>query len=52
MLDQGIYDAIYYAASSSSGPGPREPTSSLDWQHFSAAIQARIKYLEALGIPS
>ncbi len=52
MLDQGIYDAIYYAASSSSDPGPREPSSSLDWQHFSAAIQARIKYLEALGIPS
>lgn len=52
MLDQGIYDAVYYAASSREDPGPREPSLSLDWQHFSAAIQARIKYLEALGLPS
>lgn len=51
MLDQGIYDAIYYAASSKDDPGPREPSPSLDWRHFSAAIQARIKYLEALGLP-
>jgi len=51
MLDQGIYDAVYYAASSRDDPGPREPSSSLDWQHFVAAIGARIKYLEALGLP-
>lgn len=51
MLDQGIYDAICYVTSSRDDPGPREPSPALDWKHFSAAIQGRIKYLEALGLP-
>jgi len=52
MLEQGIYDAVFYAASSRNDPGPREPSSKLDWQHFSAAIEARIRYLEGLGLPT
>lgn len=51
MLDEGLYDAICYLVSSASDPGPREPSRAMDWMHFSAAIQARIKYLAELGHP-
>lgn len=51
LLDAKMYDAVCYLVSSRSNPGPIEPERSLDWQHFAAAIQARIHYLAALGYP-
>lgn len=51
LLDEGLYDAVCYLVSSPEDPGPIEPSRYLDWQHFEAAINARIGYLHDLGIP-
>lgn len=51
LLDTKMYDAVCYLVSSRENPGPIEPEPTLDWQHFSAAIQARIHYLSNLGYP-
>lgn len=52
LIDQGLYDAVCYLTSSPEDPGPNEPEPGLDWRHFSAAIQARLRYLFELGYPS
>ncbi|MEV8321488.1 PaeR7I family type II restriction endonuclease [Streptomyces sp. NPDC059900] len=46
-----IYDEVCYITSSASDPKPKEPVDTLDWLHFSAAINSRIQYLAELGIP-
>lgn len=51
ILAEGLYDAVCYAVSSPDRPEPVEPVAALDWQHFSAAIRARITYLAELGFP-
>lgn len=51
ILAEGLYDAVCYVVSSPEHPAPREPVPALDWQHFAAAIRARITYLAELGIP-
>jgi Restriction endonuclease XhoI len=51
LLDERLYDAVCYLVSSADDPGPREPAPPLDWRHFSAALQARLKYLGELGYP-
>lgn len=51
LLDERLYDAVCYLVSSADDPGPREPSPHLDWRHFSAALQARLKYLDELGYP-
>ncbi|HEX5927544.1 MAG TPA: PaeR7I family type II restriction endonuclease [Baekduia sp.] len=51
LLDTKMYDAVCYLVSSRDDPAPTEPESSLDWQHFSAAIRARIHYMSSLGYP-
>lgn len=51
LLSEQLYDAVCFLTSSARKPGPVEPTRSADWQHFSAAIQARIAYLAGLGYP-
>lgn len=51
LLTEGIYDSVCYITSSAENPEPVEPISSLDWRHFSAAINARITYLQELGYP-
>lgn len=51
LLDEGLYDAVCYVTSSEAEPAPREPSRQLDWQHFAAAVNARITYLNGLGIP-
>lgn len=51
LLDEKIYDAVCYLTTSSDDPGPRENTPAADWDHFSAAIRARISYLADLGYP-
>lgn len=51
LLDAKMYDAVCYLVSSRDSPGPIQPEPALDWQHFSAAIQARIHYLSNLGYP-
>jgi hypothetical protein len=51
LLGEGFYDAVCYLISSASDPNPREPVPQLDWQHFCAAIKARIEYLSGLGYP-
>lgn len=51
LLDEDFYDAVCYLVSSAADPGPREPVSQLDWQHFCAAIKARIEFLSSLGLP-
>jgi hypothetical protein len=51
LLDEGFYDAVCYVISSASDPGPHEPVDQLNWQHFCAAITARIEYLAKLGYP-
>jgi len=52
LLGEGTYDGVCFLASSPEDPGPREPARELDWRHFSAAIEARIEYLERLGYPN
>jgi hypothetical protein len=51
ILGDGLYDAVCYVVSSPESPVPVEPTPVLDWQHFSAAVHARITYLAKLGFP-
>ncbi|MGA5701453.1 PaeR7I family type II restriction endonuclease [Peterkaempfera bronchialis] len=51
LLAERLYDAVCYITSSADDPRPNEPASSLDWRHFSAAINARITYLKELGLP-
>lgn len=51
LIAEGIYDAVCYITSSAANPKPCELTESLDWRHFSAAINARLTYLKDLGIP-
>lgn len=51
LMAEGLYDAVCYITSSASDPKPNEPVRSLDWQHFAAAINARITYLKDLGLP-
>jgi hypothetical protein len=51
LLDQKLYDAVCYVTSSPESPLPVEPSARLDWSHFSAAINARIRYLKDLGFP-
>jgi hypothetical protein len=51
LLDTKMYDAVCYLVSSREDEAPTEPEPSLDWQHFSAAIRARIHYLSSLGYP-
>ncbi|MGW2719772.1 PaeR7I family type II restriction endonuclease [Streptomyces sp. NPDC001492] len=48
---EGLYNSVCYITSSASDPKPTEPVDSLDWRHFSAAVNARIRYLADLGIP-
>lgn len=51
LMAEGLYDSVCYITSSADDPKPTEPVGSLDWRHFSAAINARIKYLSDLGLP-
>jgi hypothetical protein len=51
ILSEGLYDAVCYVVSSPERPAPVEPVPALDWQHFAAAINARIAYLAELGLP-
>lgn len=51
LMAEGLYDAICYITSSAEDPRPVELVDSLDWRHFSAAINARLTYLQELGLP-
>lgn len=52
LLGERLYDAVCYITSSRETPDePIEPVQQLDWQHFAAAVNARISYLADLGIP-
>jgi Restriction endonuclease XhoI len=51
LVSEGLYDAVCYVTSSAADPKPTERVASLDWRHFSAAINGRLKYLADLGIP-
>ncbi len=51
LMAEDLYDAACYITSSESEPKPNEPLDSLDWRHFSAAINARLTYLRELGFP-
>ncbi|WP_219466512.1 PaeR7I family type II restriction endonuclease [Nonomuraea rhizosphaerae] len=51
LMTEGLYDAVCYITSSAAEPKPNEPMRALDWQHFAAAINARITYLKDLGLP-
>lgn len=51
LMTEGIYDAVCYIASSAANPKPIELVESLNWRHFSAAINARLTYLKELGFP-
>ncbi|MEU6088096.1 PaeR7I family type II restriction endonuclease [Streptomyces sp. NPDC047085] len=51
LMAEGLYDSICYITSSPANPEPMEPAVHLDWRHFAAAINARIKYLADLGLP-
>lgn len=52
LLEEQLYDAVCYITSSAANPKPTEPVSRLDWRHFSAAIIARLTYLQELGLPA
>ncbi|MCI0386360.1 PaeR7I family type II restriction endonuclease [Streptomyces sp. CNQ085] len=52
LVDEQLYDAVCYVASSLENPSPIEPVDSLDWRHFAAAINARLTYLKSLGLPA
>jgi hypothetical protein len=52
LVAEGLYDAVGYFTSSADRPKPIGLVGSLDWRHFSAAINARITYLQELGLPS
>ncbi|MFF2958040.1 PaeR7I family type II restriction endonuclease [Streptomyces sp. NPDC057963] len=51
LVAEQLYDAACYVTSSAEDPKPVELVNSLDWRHFSAAINARLTYLTELGIP-
>ncbi|WP_326835077.1 hypothetical protein VSH64_09125 [Amycolatopsis rhabdoformis] len=51
LLAEGIYDSIYYITSSPTDAKPDELVPQLDWQHFSSAVNARIAFLQGVGIP-
>lgn len=51
LVSEGLYDAVCYITSSADNPTPNEPMEILDWRHFSAAISARLTYLQELGFP-
>lgn len=51
LMAESLYDAACYITSSAEDPKPEEPLDSLDWRHFSAAINARLTYLKDLGYP-
>ncbi len=51
LIAEQLYDAACFITSSAEEPKPVEPVDSLDWRHFSAAINARLTYLKELGIP-
>ncbi|WP_242424837.1 PaeR7I family type II restriction endonuclease, partial [Frankia sp. EI5c] len=51
LMAENLYDAVCYVVSSEQDPRPVEPVESLDWRHFSAAVNARLGYLRELGIP-
>jgi hypothetical protein len=51
LMAEGLYDAVCYVTSSAADPTPIELIQSLDWRHFSAAINARLTYLQELGLP-
>jgi hypothetical protein len=51
LIEEGLYDAACFITSSAANPVPGEPVEALDWRHFSAAITARITYLQELGLP-
>ncbi|MEV8331971.1 PaeR7I family type II restriction endonuclease [Streptomyces niveus] len=51
LVAEQLYDAACYVTSSAEEPKPIELVESLDWRHFSAAINARLTYLKELGLP-
>ena len=51
LMAENLYDGVCYITSCVEDPHPKEPVESLDWRHFSAAINARLTYLRELGIP-
>ncbi|MET9974450.1 PaeR7I family type II restriction endonuclease [Streptomyces microflavus] len=51
LMAEQLYDAACYVTSSATEPKPIELVESLDWRHFSAAINARLTYLRDLGLP-
>ncbi|MGH3907313.1 MAG: PaeR7I family type II restriction endonuclease [Pseudonocardiaceae bacterium] len=51
LMAEGLYDAVCYITSSADNPKPIELLESLNWRHFSAAIIARLAYLQELGLP-
>jgi hypothetical protein len=51
LMAERLYDAVCYVTSSAGDAKPTEPVPGLDWRHFSAAINARISYLQELGLP-
>jgi Restriction endonuclease XhoI len=51
FIDEGLYDAVCFVASSPDSPAPTEPEPLLDWRHFSASIEARLTFLAGLGLP-
>jgi len=51
LLAERIYDTVCYVTSSATDPKPTEPLESLDWRHFSAAVNSRIGFLKDLGLP-
>lgn len=51
LVAEQLYDAACYVTSSPEDSTPVELVESLDWQHFSASITARLTYLRGLGFP-
>ncbi|MFD7085585.1 PaeR7I family type II restriction endonuclease [Streptomyces sp. NPDC002181] len=51
LIAEQLYDAACYVTSSHENPKPVELVDSLDWRHFSAAVNARLTYLRDLGFP-
>jgi len=51
LVAEQLYDAACYVTSPPEDSKPIELVESLDWRHFSAAINARLTYLRDLGFP-
>lgn len=51
LQDEGLYDSVCFLATNDKGEPPIEPSKKCDWDHFSAAINARLEYLKHLGYP-